>query len=101
MGIELALAVLLVHFMICGWALIDVLLTPREVFEGAGQSKPLWAAVMLALFVPVAFGAVLAIVYLAWMRRRLREGRVRLGRPVDWPHARSGHGRDHQHGHAV
>ncbi len=55
------------------WAIIDAASTPTNRFREAGSSKALWIALISGLyFLTVYPGVIMAIVYLWFIRSRLR-----------------------------
>ena len=67
------LLVALVTLVIPIWALVDSISRPAGAFAAAGSSKGMWIAliVLLWLFTGI-LGLVLAVVYLAAIRPRVR-----------------------------
>ena len=63
----------LVAFAVPLWAVIDALSRPSGAFKAAGSSKGMWVALILVFWLLTGVvGLVLAIVYLASVRPRVR-----------------------------
>jgi hypothetical protein len=55
------------------WAIIDALIRPAAAFRAAGSSKALWVTLVLVLWLLTGvLGLLLAVVYLAAIRPRVR-----------------------------
>jgi hypothetical protein len=55
------------------WAIIDAASTPNSTFRHAGSSKGMWIGLISVLYVLTIYpGIIMAIVYLYFIRRRLR-----------------------------
>jgi phosphotransferase system glucose/maltose/N-acetylglucosamine-specific IIC component len=77
-GLVAAIAVLvLAGLVVTLWAIIDAVSTPTSTFRDAGSSKALWITLISVLyFLTVYPGIIMAIVYLLFIRRRLRGSRA-------------------------
>ena len=65
--------VLVVGLVIPVWAIVDAASRPSGAFAAAGSSKPMWIILMvIGWLVTGVIGVVLAIVYLATIRPRVR-----------------------------
>jgi hypothetical protein len=63
----------LVALGICIWAIVDAASRPSGAFAAAGSNKALWIALIAVFyFVTGIIGAILAVVYLANIRPRVR-----------------------------
>jgi hypothetical protein len=69
----LIVAVTIVSIGIPIWAIVDAATKPSAAFRAAGSSKAMWIAliVVFSLFTGI-IGLILAIVYLSWIRPRVR-----------------------------
>jgi len=55
------------------WAIVDALSRPSGAFKAAGSSKGMWVALILVFWLLTGLiGVVLAVVYLAAIRPRVR-----------------------------
>jgi hypothetical protein len=69
------LLVLVASFALAVWALIDAAIRPKMAFEAAGQNKVLWIVLpLLGIFFLGPLAGVLAAVYLAVIRPKVRAG---------------------------
>ncbi|HEY7916942.1 MAG TPA: DUF2516 family protein [Acidimicrobiales bacterium] len=69
----LILAVMLVSLGVGIWAIADAISRPAGAFAAAGSSKGLWIAlIVLAWIFTGPLGLILAIVYLASIRPRVK-----------------------------
>ena len=66
-------AIALVGLVIPLWAIVDALSRPSGAFKAAGSSKGMWVALILVFWLLTGLiGVVLAVVYLAAIRPRVR-----------------------------
>ena len=71
--VAVAVLAILVHLVICIWALVDAASRPSAAFAAANSSKTLWIALIVVLWIFTGIvGLILAIVYLASIRPRVR-----------------------------
>lgn len=69
---ELLIIVVLLGFALPIWAIVDALTRPDSQWAAVGQSKMIWVLVLvIGIFVPLV-GIVVAIVYLATIRPKLK-----------------------------
>jgi hypothetical protein len=62
------------------WAVIDAISRPTPAFAAAGSSKAIWLTLMLVFwFFTIFIGLVLAVVYLASIRPRVRAATEPVG----------------------
>jgi len=63
----------LVGLVVPLWAVVDAISRPSPAFKAAGSSKGMWVALILVFWLLTGLiGVVLAIVYLAAIRPRVR-----------------------------
>lgn len=63
----------LIGLGICIWAIVDAASRPTGAFSAAGSSKAMWIALIAVFYLLTGIiGTVLAIVYLASIRPRVR-----------------------------
>jgi hypothetical protein len=56
------------------WAIVDAISRPKAAFKDAGSSKALWLTLLIATWIlTILIGLVLAVVYLATIRPRVRK----------------------------
>ncbi len=56
------------------WAIVDAISRPKAAFKDAGSSKALWLTLLIATWIlTILIGLVLAVVYLAAIRPRVRK----------------------------
>jgi phosphotransferase system glucose/maltose/N-acetylglucosamine-specific IIC component len=74
-GLIVAIAVFaLAGLTVTLWAIIDAVSTPSTTFRDAGSSKAMWIALISVLyFLTVYPGIIIAIVYLLFIRKRLKQ----------------------------
>ena len=71
LGLDLVILIALVGVPI--WAIIDAAMRPTVAWQAAGQSKVLWIAlVAIGTLLTGLIGVILAIVYLAAIRPKVR-----------------------------
>jgi hypothetical protein len=69
----IALLVLFVFIVVPIWAVVDAVSRPSAAFAAARSSKALWISLIVVSFFLTGFiGAILAVVYLATIRPRVR-----------------------------
>jgi hypothetical protein len=67
------LFVLVVGLVIPIWAIVDAVSRPSGAFSAAGSSKPMWIVlIVVGWLVTGLIGIILAVVYLASIRPRVR-----------------------------
>ena len=74
-GLDILVVIVLfvVGLVIPVWAIVDAASRPSGAFAAAGSSKPMWVILMvIGWLVTGVIGVVLAIVYLASIRPRVR-----------------------------
>jgi hypothetical protein len=63
------------------WALVDVIIRPKQDFQAAGKSKALWVVLLVVGFLFAGLLAGLfAIIYLATVRPKVRGASLPVGR---------------------
>jgi len=63
----------LVGLVVPLWAVVDAISRPSPAFKAAGSSKGMWVALILVFWLLTGLiGVVLAVVYLAAIRPRVR-----------------------------
>jgi succinate dehydrogenase hydrophobic anchor subunit len=71
--VSIALVAILAHLVSCVWALVDAASRPSAAFAAANSSKALWITLIVVFWLLTGIiGLILAIVYLASIRPRVR-----------------------------
>jgi Protein of unknown function (DUF2516) len=69
----IVMAVFVVSLVVSIWAIADAVSRPTGAFTAAGSSKGLWIALIVLTWIFTGFiGLILAIVYLASIRPRVK-----------------------------
>jgi len=69
----IVMAVFVVSLVVSIWAIADAISRPTGAFTAAGSSKGLWIALIVLTWIFTGFiGLILAIVYLASIRPRVK-----------------------------